>query len=446
MDRSSVRRRRPARLAPAGHAYSRFLPHQFLGLLGKTDVSDIRLGDNVETMMTVLFADIRGFTSLSESMTPRENFRFINSYLRQMEPALFRSRGIIDKYIGDAIMALFPTSADDAVRGAIGMLEALRRFNRTRRRSGEPSIRIGIGLNTGPAMAGAIGGPRRMETTVISDTVNLASRLESLTKTYGVPLLISEHVLNSLADSTAYDVRFVDRVRVRGKEQPQSLYEVFDADPPALRAAKRDTKDLFEEALAHYHFREIPAACRLLRRCLARCPGDRVARVYRDRCARYRESGVHEGTGEAGKSVPWGPTRRIGHALIDEQHRNLFASVNRFARAAGRAKTGAQIEEISAFLRRYVVEHFATEERCMLKARYPLLDVHRLQHARFARDFSILDAELRERLATHRIFLQFKIQLLVVDWLVNHTMKLDGHFGRYLAARGRGRAATRGGR
>ena len=428
----------PVAQADAGRAYRRFLPHHFLQLLGKTGISNIRLGDNVEKSMTILFSDIRDFTSLSESMTPRENFRFINAYLKEMEPILYKSHGFIDKYIGDAIMALFPARADDALSAALGMLMRLRRFNAARRRDGIPAIQIGIGLNTGLAMAGAVGGLHRLETTVIGDAVNLASRIESLTKIYGVPLLIGEHVLYSLEDPSAHDIRFVDRVRVKGKAQPQSVYEVFDADSRELRMAKRRTRLMFEEALAHYHFRDIPRAHKLLRRCLDSCPEDRIARVYAERCARFVKTGVHEGTGEIGMSIAWGEQYRINHTLIDEQHRNLFAQVNKFVREIRAVKTSAQVERLSSFLRSYVDEHFETEERCMREKRYPLLELQRQQHARFTRDFSCLEAELREKLATQRTFMLFKIQLLVVDWVVNHTMKLDKHFGRFIS-RGRTR-------
>lgn len=422
--------------ADAGRAYRRFLPFHFLQLLGKAGISNIRLGDNVEKSMTILFSDIRDFTSLSESMTPRENFSFINGYLKEMEPILYQSHGFIDKYIGDAIMALFPARADDALCAALGMLSRLRRFNAARRRNGIPAIQIGIGLNTGLAMAGAVGGLHRLETTVIGDAVNLASRIESLTKIYGVPLLIGEHVLYSLEDPSAHDIRFVDRVRVKGKAQPQSVYEVFDADSRGLRMAKRRTKLIFEEALAHYHFRDIPRARKLLRRCLDSCPEDRIALVYAERCARFVNTGVHEGTGEIGMSIAWGEQYRINHPLIDEQHRNLFAQVNKFVREIRTVKTGVQVERLSSFLRSYVDEHFETEERCMREKRYPLLELQRQQHARFTRDFSSLEAELREKLATQRTFMLFKIQLLVVDWVANHTMKLDKHFGRFIS-RGR---------
>ena len=417
--------------------YRRFLPTEFPKLLGKSSVADIRLGDSTERDMSILFADIRDFTSLSESLTPRETFLFINGYLKEMEPALLGARGVIDKYMGDAIMAIFPTGADDALRGAVGMLQRLRRFNAGPRRTGGGPVRVGIGLNAGPTRVGAVGGPHRIQTTVISDAVNLASRLQTLTKTWGLQLLISEQAFYSLKDPSVHDIRFVDRVRVRGKERPQSIYEVFDADPPALRRAKRRTRPIFEEALACYHFRDIRCAARLLRRCLARCPQDTVARLYLERCRRYQRTGVHEGTGETLLSIEWTPGCRIGHKAIDRQHRGLFSKVNRFVAAMRRAKTGAEARELCAFLRRYVKEHFETEERVMREAGYPLRATHQQQHERFTRDFETLDRELRERLPERRVFLLFRIQLLVVDWIVHHTMKVDRHFGRYLAGRAR---------
>ncbi|HPP07400.1 MAG TPA: adenylate/guanylate cyclase domain-containing protein, partial [Syntrophorhabdaceae bacterium] len=211
-------------------AYSRFVPQEFIRLMGKDTIVGIDLGEHIEMTMTILFSDIRDFTSLSEGMTPRENFSFINSYLERMEPVIARAGGIIDKYIGDAIMALFPKDADAAIKGAVDMLQHLEIFNNERQGSGLPPIKIGIGLNTGLMMLGIIGGRHHMESTVISDAVNLASRIESMTKNYKTPILISEHTYYSLRDPSIYGIRFVDRVKVKGKEQCQSVYEVFDAD------------------------------------------------------------------------------------------------------------------------------------------------------------------------------------------------------------------------
>lgn len=419
-------------LVRSGGADRRFLPYQFMKLLGKASVSQIRLGDSIELNMTILFSDIRGFTSLSESMTPQEAFRFINAYLKEMEPALFQSNGFIDKYIGDGILGIFPDSADDALRASLSMLQRLKAFNLVRRRSGAAPVAIGIGLNTGLAMAGAVGGSHRIETTVIGDAVNLASRLQSLTKTYGVPLLISEHVLYSIEELASHDIRFVDRVRVKGKEQPQSVYEVFDADAPKLRVQKRRHKSVFEEALANYHCRDIAKARSLLRRYLAACPDDTVARVYAERCARFTKTGIHEGTGEIGMPIIWGENYRIHHAEIDKQHRDLFARVNRFVSELREVKKAVQLEPLTMFLKQYAIEHFETEERIMRENGYPLLSLQQQQHARFRKDFAFLEAELRDKFATQRTFMLFKIQLLVVDWLANHTMKLDRHFGKYL--------------
>lgn len=414
-------------------AYRRFLPHQFLGLLGKNSISDIRLGDHVELNMTILFSDIRDFTSLSESMTPRETFKFINAYLKEMEPALFKSHGFIDKFIGDAIMGIFPNSADDGLDAALMMLERLTRFNAALHRKGIAPIRIGIGLNTGLAMAGAVGGRHKMETTVISDAVNLASRLESLTKTYSVPVLISEHVLYSLRKAEKHDIRFVDRVRVKGKEQPQSVYEVFDCDTPKMRTAKRRFKPMFEEALALYHCREIPEASSLLHRYLTWCPEDRVAQVYAERCHRFAETGIHEGTGEIGMPIVWNDQCEINQPVIDRQHRELFVQVNDFVSKIRKIKSGRQVEKLTAFLHHYVEEHFETEERLMREMKYPLLVLQTQQHARFRADFSSLEEELRKKLSKQRSFMLFKVQLLLVDWLVNHTIKLDKHFGKYIS-------------
>ena len=267
-------------------------------MMGKDDITSVSLGDHIEKTMTILFADIRGFTSLSEEMPPRENFTFINAYMKCINPVIARHGGIINKYIGDAIMALFPADADDAVKCAIGMLRQLVAFNRSIKKTGSSRIKIGIGLNTGLMMLGIVGGERFMETTVISDAVNLASRIESMTKDYNVPFLISEHTYYSLFGASEHNTRFVDRVRVKGKAQCQSVYEVFDADPKSLRTAKQKTKADFEEALAFYHFKDVPKATKLLEKLLRRVPGDTVAKVYHERCLRFLKRGIHESSGE----------------------------------------------------------------------------------------------------------------------------------------------------
>jgi class 3 adenylate cyclase/HAMP domain-containing protein len=212
----------------------RFVPHAFLSIVGKPSIVDVELGDNKLRSMTILFSDIRNFTSLSEAMTPDENFAFINAYLERMGPVIRDNHGFIDKYIGDAIMALFE-SADDAVRAGLAMLVTLDAFNAERTAAGRPAIGIGIGINTGSLMMGTIGEKHRMDGTVISDAVNLASRIEGLTKTYHVGLLISQDTLEALADPTAYDIRAVDVVVVKGKTHPVTVFEVARNSTPVTQ-------------------------------------------------------------------------------------------------------------------------------------------------------------------------------------------------------------------
>ncbi|MDM8569726.1 nitrate- and nitrite sensing domain-containing protein, partial [Thiotrichales bacterium HSG1] len=180
-------------LKNTNQAYARFVPNECLHLLDKEHITEIKMGHNLEIDMTILFSDIRSFTTLSENMSPQENFDFINNYLKIMGPIVRRYGGIIDKYIGDAIMALFE-KPDSAMKAGIAMLNRLNEFNNTKRQE----IKIGIGINTGKLMFGVIGEEHRLQCTVISDAVNLASRLENATKIYGNDLIISKNTFNKL--------------------------------------------------------------------------------------------------------------------------------------------------------------------------------------------------------------------------------------------------------
>ncbi len=138
-------------------AYQRFVPPELLNLLDKKSILDIALGDQIQREMSILFSDIRSFTTLSEQMTPEDNFRFINSYLSKMGPLVHYHQGFIDKYMGDAIMALFDKEADHSVQAAIAMLQLLEKYNEERKQRGWIPIQIGIGINTGMMMLGTVG-------------------------------------------------------------------------------------------------------------------------------------------------------------------------------------------------------------------------------------------------------------------------------------------------
>ncbi|MCK5523487.1 MAG: response regulator [Thiomargarita sp.] len=262
-------------------AYERFIPNNFFRLLDKRSIIEVELGDQVEKEMAILFSDIRGFTRISEKMTPQNNFDFLNAYLSRMEPIIGEHHGFIDKYIGDGIMALFPT-ADDALQAAIGQLKKLKEYNMSQGKS--DFINIGIGINTGSLMLGIVGGKNRMDGTVVSDAVNLASRVEQLTKNYGTALLITEHTYNKLTEPHQYQIRMIDVTQVKGKKEEVTIYEVFDADHSKSIALKNETRSYFEAGFMFYHHEKFNKAKPFFEKLLQINPNDNVAQVYLKRC------------------------------------------------------------------------------------------------------------------------------------------------------------------
>lgn len=196
-----------------------------------------------------------------------------------MGPIIRQHNGFIDKYIGDAIMGLFENT-DDALQAAIDMPRHLPQYNNKNKNAGYDPIRIGVGLNSGQVMLGAIGENDRFETTVIGDVVNLASRIESLSKRYGAPLLISEFIFNGLKDSDRYGARSIGKAKIKGKDIPVRIFEVFDADAPDLLAGKKATLAQFEKALDCYHNQDFRGAEALFGECVKINPDDNIVHYY----------------------------------------------------------------------------------------------------------------------------------------------------------------------
>ena len=285
-------KKRTAQLEELNTAYQRFVPREFLNLLMKESILDVILGDQTAQQMTVMFSDIRGWTTLSEEMTAQESFNFINAFLNRVSPVINAHQGFIDNFQGDGMMALFPQSADDAVQAAIAMHAAVSAYNKDRQKKGFQPIGIGVGLHIGDLMLGIIGHAERMQGTVVADAVNLASRLEGLTRVYGSSISISEPTLGQLTDPDQYKHRFVDKVQVKGKKDPVSVHEVFDSDPPAVIELKEKTKDDFEQGLCLYYDRKFSEASVKFNQVLEKHPEDRAARIYLKRSATYMVNGV----------------------------------------------------------------------------------------------------------------------------------------------------------
>ena len=253
---------------------NRFVPTEFLKLLKKKNINEVGLGDHTEQEMTILFADIRNFTGISETLSPAENFSFINDYLSVMGPIIRENNGFIDKYIGDAILALFFKSAD-AAKASVEMHAMLQRFNAQFIDGIFPEIRIGVGIHTGRIMLGTIGEVRRMENTVISDTVNAASRIESLTKKLKAGILLSGDSLAQIPGDD-YKTRLVDIAPLRGKTKMIEIYEMLNPLSAERRELLLSYAGELRQAILEARAGKLDEAKALLEKCRAQCPDDGI--------------------------------------------------------------------------------------------------------------------------------------------------------------------------
>ena len=245
-------------------SYERFVPKQFLTLLEKESIIEVKLGDSTRLNMAVLFSDMRNFTSISEKMSPEQNFGFLNQYLSKVTPSINENSGFIDKYIGDAIMALFSNGPDDAVKAAIEMIKQLKSWGEDQSNAYAVGLDMGIGIHVGNLILGTIGENDRMETTVISDTVNVSARLESLCKNYGTNIIISKAVYDALDAKLKQFCRLIDKTIVKGKTEEIEVYEVFAADTSENIKSKKKTVNGLNNLVTAYYANELETAKAIL--------------------------------------------------------------------------------------------------------------------------------------------------------------------------------------
>ena len=270
----------------------KFVPHEFIRSLGKERLTDVKLGDQVEKIVTVLFTDIRDFTTLSEKMTPEENFHFVSSFNARLGPVIRSNNGFINQYLGDSIMAIFPENPEDALRAAVGMQKAVHELNKERKELGLPSIRAGIGMHTGSLIMGITGDEFRMDAATISDTVNTAARIESLTKYYKSPLLLSDHTLQYLNGQNGFHFRHLGSVRLKGKNNLLSIIECINGFEELQFERKLQTISLFSTAMNSYHDQQFENALQHFQTILTNDPDDLTANYFLTNTKKYLREGV----------------------------------------------------------------------------------------------------------------------------------------------------------
>lgn len=254
-----------------------------------SDPKNIELGGK-KVHLTVMFSDVRGFTTISEKLDPRALSDLLNSYLTPMTELVFKNRGTLDKYMGDAIMAFFgaPIGYKDhakyACRCALQSIDKLFELQKEWEKQGLPNIDLGIGLNTGDVSVGNMGSETVRSYTVMGDAVNLASRLEGINKTYGTRIILSEMTYNEVKDS--FVCREVDWVRVKGKVLPVKIYELISEDK-VPNASVAETLKWFQEGYVHYHARAWQKGIDCFSKALDLTPTDAVAKLYLERCQDY---------------------------------------------------------------------------------------------------------------------------------------------------------------
>lgn len=261
-------------------AYSRFTPRSFLDFLNRESILDVRLGDHRHGDMTVMFLDIRDYTKLSEELSTGDNFNFLNGFFRRMTVHVAQHSGVVATFTGDGFSAFFPGNAGQAMAASVQMQAAVRAYNAEREHKGRRAIAVGIGLHTGPLMLGVIGDQERLEASLISDTVNTASRMEGLTKEFRVRIVASESTVNAVADAAARGIRRVGDVRVKGKSQPTRVYDCFAGDAPEDAAHKRATASDFAFGLDAWQAADFAAAIAAFERVTRAHPADGTAQRY----------------------------------------------------------------------------------------------------------------------------------------------------------------------
>lgn len=279
--------------------FQKFVPRQFVEHFAKNGIDTLELGRADEDEVAILFCDIRGFTGLSERMKPQELMNFLNSYFLRMNDPIHQNGGFIDKFIGDAIMALFDhpggsstDKATDALNASLDLQKALKVYNSHRAKCGYEPIRVGVGVHYGPVILGTVGSDDRMDTTVIGDSVNLAFRLEGLAPKYHADIVISAQTLNAIEEQHTVTYRMLDLVRVKGRKAPIHIFEVLNHLVEEERALKLLIDEDIRKGLTCRIEQNWGEAMQHFQLALAKAPNDSLVKHHIEVCEYFQRASL----------------------------------------------------------------------------------------------------------------------------------------------------------
>lgn len=267
--------------------FQKFVPKQFVDHFNNRGEKNLHLGIATEDKVAVMFCDIHGFTSLAEQMSPQQLMNFLNSYFLRMNAPIHENHGFIDKFIGDAIMALFNLSergssnqACDALNASIDLHKALMLYNQHRANSDYDAIAHGIGIQYGSVVMGTVGSDDRMDTTVLGDVVNVAQRIESLCEYFQTDILTTRDLINVAEQKQSFAHRYIDTIILRGKSVGVELIEVYEHLSSDQIALRDQTKSFIDQGIELRNTGEFKQAIDLFEQALQINPKDSILRYH----------------------------------------------------------------------------------------------------------------------------------------------------------------------
>lgn len=286
------------RLESSNQVYAKFVPLRLIELFSQHSKARAKRGDFIVKQMSILSSDIRDFTAISETLSPEETFLFLNDYLRQVGPTIRSHNGFIEKYVGDAIFALFERQPEDALSAAIEMHKTTARWNKEGGSHLVAEIQIGVGIHFGELMLGIIGEEQRIESAVLSDSMGVVNSLESMTKKYGAKIIISLDALLELQHPDSYPHRLLDFIKIPAKQKLIGIAQVLVEGVEESFDLKLKTKDQFEDCVNLFWDEEFEKAGIGFRAIVGMDPSDKAARLYLERTELYAQNGPPPGFGK----------------------------------------------------------------------------------------------------------------------------------------------------